>query len=96
DLNDESLIQRFAKSVKTKQTLDLLYLLTFADIRSVGPDTWSDWKGMLLQDLYLKTAAILERSEYRKEEPYEQRERYVKDVSNILKDTVKEKTVAKI
>ncbi|HSG31560.1 MAG TPA: [protein-PII] uridylyltransferase [Thermodesulfobacteriota bacterium] len=96
DLNDESLIQRFAKSVKTKQTLDLLYLLTFADIRSVGPDTWSDWKGMLLQDLYLKTAAILEQSEYRKEEPHELRQRYIKEVSNILKDSIKEKTVAKI
>jgi len=63
DLNDESLILRFAKSVKTKQALNLLYLLTFADIRSVGPDTWSDWKGLLLEDLYLKTATILEERE---------------------------------
>jgi [protein-PII] uridylyltransferase len=96
DLNDESLILRYAKSVKTKQTLDLLYLLTFADIRSVGPDTWSDWKGLLLQDLYLKTAAILQQSEYRKEKPEELRSRYVKEVSNILKDSIKEKTVSKI
>lgn len=96
DLNDESLILRFAKSVKTKQTLNLLYLLTFADIKSVGPDTWSDWKGLLLEDLYLKTAAILEESEYRKEKPEELRKRYIKEVCNTLKDSIKEKTVSKI
>lgn len=96
DLNDESLILRFAKSVKTKETLDLLYLLTFADIRSVGPDTWSEWKGMLLQDLYLKTSSILQQGEYRKEKPEELRKRYTKEVSSILKDSIKEKTVSKI
>lgn len=60
DMHDQSLIKQFAKSLKSIETLDHLFLLTFADMRSVGPDVWTNWKGMLLKELYLRTAAVLE------------------------------------
>ncbi len=60
DMHDEGLLARFARSVRTLETLRLLYLLTFADLRSVGPDVWTSWKGMLLKELYIRTAYILE------------------------------------
>jgi [protein-PII] uridylyltransferase len=41
--------------------LKLLYLLTYLDIRAVGPDVWTDWKGSLLWELFLRTHAILTR-----------------------------------
>jgi [protein-PII] uridylyltransferase len=37
----------------------MLYVLTFADMRAVGPEVWTPWKGSLLQELYEKAAAVL-------------------------------------
>jgi [protein-PII] uridylyltransferase len=55
DINDPRLIKRFAQTVRTPQMLSMLYLVTFADLRSVGPHLWSNWKEGLLDELYLKT-----------------------------------------
>ena len=96
DLNDESLIIRFARSVKTSETLMLLYLLAFADMRSVGPDTWTDWKGMLLEQLFIKALAVLDKGEYKKENPEETKIRYIKEVSSILKRDIKQNFISKL
>ena len=65
DLNDDKLIDQFARTMEMTETLKMLYLLTFADIKAVGPDVWSEWKGFLLQDLYTKTYNVLERGNFR-------------------------------
>ncbi|MCA9808725.1 MAG: HD domain-containing protein, partial [Candidatus Dadabacteria bacterium] len=75
DIHDYSLIVRFAKSVKTLETLSLLYLLTYADIKSVGPDVWTNWKGMLLKELFIRTAKVLERGVLKVEDPVARQER---------------------
>ncbi len=59
DLSDEKLVRGFARTVGTLERLKMLYLLTFADMRAVGPEVWTPWKGSLLQELYEKTAAVL-------------------------------------
>jgi [protein-PII] uridylyltransferase len=59
DLSDPDLIHSFADEVGTVDRLDKLYLMTYADIATVGPKTWTDWKGRLLRDLYEKTRAVL-------------------------------------
>lgn len=85
DIHDYSMIVRFARSVKTLETLSLLYLLTFADVRSVGPDVWTNWKGMLLKELYIRTAKVLEEGgEFKKEEPKDRLKRVTEDVIKIL------------
>lgn len=96
DIHDFNLIMRFAKSVKTLEILTMMYLLTFADIRSVGPEVWTNWKGMLLKELYLKTAKVLEKVEFRKEEPKERAEKFSKQVVKILKDELSEGKINKI
>lgn len=83
DLHDDSLINRFAKSVKTLETLSLIYLLSFSDLRSVGPEVWTNWKGILLKELYLRTAAVLEEGEYRKESLADRATRFTRDVIEI-------------
>jgi [protein-PII] uridylyltransferase len=88
DIHDDELILRFAKSVKTLETLSMLYLLSFADIRSVGPDVWTNWKGMLLEELYLKTASVLERGEFKRESPKERSKRFIREVTKILKNEI--------
>lgn len=59
DLSDEKVIQDFAGTVKTLDNLNLLTLLTYADINAVGPGVWNEWKDALLWELYVKTRAII-------------------------------------
>jgi len=60
DVKDPHLIERLAQSVETSEILAMLYLLAFADVRSMGPHIWSDWKGGLLAELYQNTLSQLE------------------------------------
>lgn len=60
DIGDPRTVRDFAKAVKTRKRLDLLTVLTVCDIRGVGPNTWNNWKAMLLRQLYGQTADALE------------------------------------
>ena len=59
ELSDRKVIAGFSSLVRDRQNLAMLYLLTYADISSVNPDAWSQWKAVLLQDLYVKTLNYL-------------------------------------
>lgn len=61
DLDDEAIVIDFAKQVQSSDRLKLLYVLTYADIKAVGPGVWTEWKGTLLWELYIKTDTILTR-----------------------------------
>ena len=63
DLEDEKTIFDFAKIVGSVNNLKMLYLLTFADVKAVGPEVWNPWKGSLLGELYVKTLNLLEEME---------------------------------
>ncbi len=52
DVNDPKTIQDFTSIVRSPERLRLLLVLTVADIRAVGPNVWTSWKGALLNDLY--------------------------------------------
>lgn len=67
DLHDEDLILDFARRVGDLEALDMLYLLTFADTRAVGPGAWTSWKDLLCRELYEKAHAVLERGTYGRE-----------------------------
>jgi [protein-PII] uridylyltransferase len=60
DLSDPDLIAQFAAEVGDVEKLTCLYLLTYADICSVGPSMWTEWKAQLLKELYDKARAQLE------------------------------------
>ena len=59
DIADPRTIVTFAEKVMDLEHLRLLYILTVADIRAVGPNVWNNWKGQLLGDLYFNTEAAL-------------------------------------
>ncbi|MGH7848304.1 MAG: [protein-PII] uridylyltransferase [Candidatus Binatia bacterium] len=63
DLEDEKTIFDFAAVMGNINNLKMLYLLTYCDMRSVGPDVWNNWKASLLQELYVKTLEVLEGQE---------------------------------
>ncbi|HVP79707.1 MAG TPA: [protein-PII] uridylyltransferase, partial [Thermodesulfobacteriota bacterium] len=82
NLQEEQVITHFAQKVKNLNQLKMLYLLTFADIRAVGPEAWTDWKNTLLMELFLKTAHFFERGAVA--EPFLMRDELVQKLQSTL------------
>ena len=60
DIADPRTVRDFAKAVQTVERLNLLCVLTVCDIRGVGPETWNNWKAVLIRALYRQTERALE------------------------------------
>ena len=60
NLNDHSTLDNFAQVFPSPEHLDLLYLVTYADLSAVSPAVWTQWKSDLLFELYRKTKTMLE------------------------------------
>lgn len=61
DLHDVALIASFADTVRDEETLRELYLLTYCDTASTAPGNLTEWKDMLLGELYERTRAYFRR-----------------------------------
>jgi [protein-PII] uridylyltransferase len=59
DLNEARVVAEFARSVESLDMLNMLLLLTYADLSSVGPGIWTEWKANLLWDLYRRARKVL-------------------------------------
>jgi [protein-PII] uridylyltransferase len=86
DLHDEKMIIQFAQQMGTSETLKMLYLLTYADLKAVGPDIWTAWKAMLMEELYEKTFAVLERGDFKYEVGSDRVKKVRKKVLELLVD----------
>ncbi len=84
DLHDEKMIIQFARQMGTTENLRMLYLLTYADVRSVGPDVWNEWKAMLFEELFSKAFKVLERGDFKLEASSERVKKARKEVIDIL------------
>jgi len=60
DLDDPKTVLDFAEAAQSPERLRLLLVLTVADIRAVGPNTWTQWKANLLRQLYHQTMEALD------------------------------------
>lgn len=87
DLEDASMIREFAHSMQTADRLNMLYVLTWADIRAVSREAWTSWKGHLLQTLYEKTRVALTTQSNMED----QVKRRVADVRNALLGRIRTK-----
>ncbi|MEE2959839.1 MAG: HD domain-containing protein [Myxococcota bacterium] len=54
DLEDPDLVEGLVDVIGTRERLDMLYLLSYADALATGPEAFSDWKHALLRELYLR------------------------------------------
>jgi [protein-PII] uridylyltransferase len=63
NMNDPKTIADFSAKIRSQERLDLLLVLTTADIMGVGPGCWTAWKARLLEELYLKTRALMDGEE---------------------------------
>ncbi|NOQ45239.1 MAG: [protein-PII] uridylyltransferase, partial [Desulfobulbaceae bacterium] len=59
DLEDQDFIQQAAELISDVDRLTMLYLLSVADSRATGPSAWSDWKGSLLAEFFLRVKSCL-------------------------------------
>ena len=60
DLSDEKTVVSVAQMIRDRELLRMLFLLTFADSKATGPMARSEWKVLLLIELFLKVNKILE------------------------------------
>ena len=59
NLHDPKVIEEFAKTIKNKELLKMLTVLTWCDANAVGPGVWNEWKNSLLWELFYKTLEVL-------------------------------------
>jgi [protein-PII] uridylyltransferase len=57
DIDDPKTIETLAQVCRTPERLRMLYLLTCADMRAVGPGVMTGWQAQILWDLYARTLA---------------------------------------
>jgi len=95
DLQDMKMIAQFAELLQMSENLRMLYLLTFADIKAVGPDVWSEWKGTLLQELYEKTYDVLEKKDFFQEQRSEKIRNRKRKIRQALHGEFSEKRLVK-
>ena len=60
NINDPETLDNFIKIFPSVEYLDMLSLLTFADLSAVSPVVWTQWKDDLLNELYVKSKSMLE------------------------------------
>jgi len=86
DLHDERMIIDFARQMESSENLKMLYLLSYADVKGVGPDVWTDWKKMLFRELFEKSFKVLERGNFRLEASSERVKGVRRKVIALLED----------
>jgi [protein-PII] uridylyltransferase len=59
DIDDPRTIADFAATVGDAPRLRMLYLLTYADMRAVGPGVLTPWQAVVLHELYARTLSRL-------------------------------------
>ena len=59
DIADPAVIDEVAGAIEDLRQLQLLYLLTIADLRATGSTMWNEWRSTLLRRLYRKVAHAL-------------------------------------
>lgn len=60
NLSDPETLNNFTSIFSTINELNLLYLLTYADLSAVNPAVWTNWKSDLLAELYKKSYSMLQ------------------------------------
>jgi [protein-PII] uridylyltransferase len=59
DIDDPKTVASLAEVAGTPERLRMLYLLTFADMRAVGPGVMTGWQARVLWELYVRAMAHL-------------------------------------
>lgn len=64
DLYNDKVILKFASQFKTKKMLDLIYILTYADMNAVGEGIYNSFSANLIATLYNRALETLTQTEF--------------------------------
>jgi len=62
DLYNEKIIFSFASHFPSKKLLDMIYILTYADMNGVSSDTYNSFNARLIKTLYRQSVEVLDRT----------------------------------
>lgn len=63
NIREVTMLQPFVQRIRTVERLNLLYLLTLADMSALNPGVLTEWKRELLRELYETARHMLEKGE---------------------------------
>ena len=63
NIDNEKTLYKFMSNIRDVKNLKLLYILTYADIKGVGGDTYNSFNAKLLSDLYFSALEIAQNSD---------------------------------
>jgi len=63
NIHNEKTLYKFMSTIGDAKNLKLLYILTYADIKGVGGDTYNSFNAKLLYDLYVNALEVAENTE---------------------------------
>lgn len=69
DIHQSATLHNLAEVADHPDKLDLLYLFSYVELKAVAPDTWTQWKNLLLTELYHRARTFLQRPESLEEKP---------------------------
>ncbi len=84
DTQDPRLLTEFAGICGSVENLKMLYVMTFADMRAVGPKVWNNWRDMLLGELYMRTLTRFEQGQIEPEDAHARAERIRQRLLGLL------------
>lgn len=86
DLFEEKLIVSMAHIIGSVERLKMLFVLTYADIKAVGPEAWNEWKGYLLQEFFFKVLHVLEKGEEGTKVAALRIKRHIRETQNWIRE----------
>ncbi len=86
DINQPATINDFAQRIGNPRRLNLLYLISYAELKAVAPETWTAGKNVLLSELYRRTRNHLLRPETIQEKPQSTRDAILALMQNDFPD----------
>ena len=89
DIHDPTIIRKLGQLAETPQKLDLLLLMSYAELNAVAPGTWTPWKKKLLTEVYQRARNYLARPESLEEKPQTTRQA----VYSILSDQLPKEVI---
>ena len=84
DTHDPRLLAELARTCGTVENLKMLYVMTFADMRAVGPKVWNNWRDMLLGELYMRTLTHFTQGQHVEEDEHGHAERIRQRLLGLL------------
>ncbi len=86
DLEDPNLVKELGEAVGFPEMLKMLYVLTACDLRAVSEESWNDWRGRLLAELFERTLNHLrgiQREHSARRPRHDQREQVWQELNNL-------------